>query len=848
MHSSDGTATQNCGEIDTQNAIIYLEAFRYALKFANNLNLTKYKIGYQIVDTCDSSTVLKRVIKDQCMEQYSNKMVAVVGPSSADAASEMSQVFNVWVINMLSYAVGSPIFDDRVRHERILRTVPSDSYQVLALVDLIKRFNWTYVTTVSSCSNYEQKTLSSFRAAMNANKRCLARSTVLPCERTAATYDYELNHILKDSKVRVVVLFTSKDDTYGLLNSAKRNNIEPGRLVWLGSSSWGNLDLKIRGLEHVSSGALTLIPKGSNNSEDFKRHFFSLNPSNNNYTYFIEYWEAIFNCSTGYTRNKHGRAPCTGKEKLEEGKGWHPFTNVQPVFDAVLAAYRGFYRVLPSCPYLPHLCVLHSILVSRKIIKKLQEKPYQSLPSDRSVTFDSRGGVTGQYEILNFAPNGTDFAYKLVGSWRADSSSTTEGKLFLDDEQIFWGDVASNVAPKSVCSEPCKRSKGEIKIPDKNEALELCCWTCSKCKVNQMIMNETCVSCPERQRPDENRDTCVMLPERTVKYSDKVGAAVVCFSCIGFLGTTITVALFIYFYSSTIVKASGRELSFIMLLGIYLCFVAPLVFLSTPSVIVCGIQRFIAGLSFSVIYAPLFLKTNRIFRIFDSAKSSTAKPSLISPLSQTLISLSIIFTQLLLGIVWIIGDPPTVNVVYPSTRTDYIVFCRSDPYTMILNLFICLVIMLACTWYAFRTRHFPKNYNETKSIMYTLYFSCFAWGVFLPTYLLSDDLESFFRTYTLAIFCDVIGFISLVGFFGPKIHLLSRKSAVNDSAATGTMILSQTDHAFKRTEDVRRVNVEEQMEDSPKPLEDNLSNNSLTNQSMLTAATNLSVQNDNYDS
>jgi len=58
------------------------------------------------------------------------------------------------------------------------------------------------------------------------------------------------------------------------------------------------------------------------------------------------------------------------------------------------------------------------------------------------------------------------------------------------------------------------------------------------------------------------------------------------------------------------------------------------VILAKPGPIVCGIQRFGVGVGFAVTYAALLTKTNRISRIFDSARHSAKRPPFISPRSQ----------------------------------------------------------------------------------------------------------------------------------------------------------------------------------------------------------------------
>ena len=61
---------------------------------------------------------------------------------------------------------------------------------------------------------------------------------------------------------------------------------------------------------------------------------------------------------------------------------------------------------------------------------------------------------------------------------------------------------------------------------------------------------------------------------------------------------------------------AGRELSYVLLTGILLCFLNTFILLAKPGVASCTLQRFGVGLGFSVVYGALLTKTNRIYRIF----------------------------------------------------------------------------------------------------------------------------------------------------------------------------------------------------------------------------------------
>lgn len=113
-------------------------------------------------------------------------------------------------------------------------------------------------------------------------------------------------------------------------------------------------------------------------------------------------------------------------------------------------------------------------------------------------------------------------------------------------------------------------------------------------------------------------------------------------ACFGIFLTFIVIYLFIKNHDTPLVRASGRELSYMLLFGILVCYFNTFALLAKPTVCSCIIQRFGIGVGFSIIYGALLTKTNRISRIFDSASKSAQRPSYISPKSQVIITSSLI--------------------------------------------------------------------------------------------------------------------------------------------------------------------------------------------------------------
>lgn len=78
--------------------------------------------------------------------------------------------------------------------------------------------------------------------------------------------------------------------------------------------------------------------------------------------------------------------------------------------------------------------------------------------------------------------------------------------------------------------------------------------------------------------------------------------------------------------------------------------------------------------------------------------------------------------------------------------------------------------MFLCTIFAFKTRNFPRNFNEAKCIGISMYLTCSVWIIFLPSYLNTSD--AFIRVYLSCATFIVLGTITLCGLLVPKVIIL----------------------------------------------------------------------------
>jgi ABC-type branched-subunit amino acid transport system substrate-binding protein len=91
-------------------------------------------------------------------------------------------------------------------------TVPPDDYQAITLVDLVERFNWTYVSTVASEGSYGESGIEVFhREAANRNI-CIATAERVPSTADDRVFEAIITSLKRKAHARAVILFTRADD------------------------------------------------------------------------------------------------------------------------------------------------------------------------------------------------------------------------------------------------------------------------------------------------------------------------------------------------------------------------------------------------------------------------------------------------------------------------------------------------------------------------------------------------------------------------------------------------------------------------------------------------------------
>eukprot|EP00795_Rhopilema_esculentum_P015361 gene15361-6593_t len=744
--------------LNVGDGVILVEATRYAINRVNMLGFLRLPLSFQITDCRESRApfstyqdilVLNGLTSWQTTYYLITNTVATAPMANVLASSEAFD-------HVMKPEVSRKFKMDEI-HRNVFRTVPSDALENEAIVDILERLNWTYISVVSSNDLRTQQTVENFAALAYQRGICISQTIWISDKPSRNEYVDAAIKLTRGDSAKIVVLVTMLHEAMGVLNAVKNND---GNLTFIAGTGFrANLhDLRVK---KESVKGLLHLQHADTYDKGFEQYFMNLKFGTNKYRWFGEFWSMLFNCSIPYRYKSLSsslsdkRPRCTGIEDLHEVDVDLKYSLVKPILNAVdsFGCALKESEAHANCSVTSRTC--------RETIMKNSVKFFgkRKCKLSDSIAVNEQGFNYKDFLILNF--NGS--MYKEIGKWTYDVTSR-KSSLNLSREDVVW---SNDVMPLSTCYKPCPN--GFVK--DRGSAGNICCFTCSKCGKNDIVSNDTCVTCPLYEVPNWSKTSCDKLPSIFVDSQYGYRLILIIGSTMGIVLNTVTIGTFVWFRDRKVIKATGVELSLFILVALYLCFVCPFVFVLRPSVIVCGIQRFIMSLSLNASYIPLLLKTSRIYRIFKASKSLVLKPSFVSTKSQLLICIFIICIQLLLGIVWVAGDRPKVRLEVSSKGNQLSVLCRSDPANAALNLLPCVVVMGACTFFGYKTRNFPSNFNEAFSISITMYISCFLWSMFIPLLFLFDLKRdnAFVTAFLTSYFMIILGLVMLAGIFGTRI-------------------------------------------------------------------------------
>ncbi|XP_001634379.2 extracellular calcium-sensing receptor [Nematostella vectensis] len=780
----------------------------------NSEILPNITLGYDIRDYCNSRELAMKETYDFAVNSHSalnsqigipmsrnksnstNSAVAIVGPYGSRNSLQVAGLLQVVGMAGISPSATSeelswPFYD------KFLRTVPPDNLQAKAMADLIDKFEWNYVAAVAMEHSYGIYGIRALeREALQRQTFCIGFTEYIPPQ------DYSLQipgivQKLKHSKeVKVVILWIEDSVARVLMHEAARQGVQ--YRVWILSDSLATKTPDFLGSDFIYLGVYLGIQPRQFRDEKYEKHLKTLTPGKSledGNIFWEKLWKEEFNCSALANITMASSCPCDlNINQNVFNKMYDDFIpyHVDAIY-AIAHALNAIYRCTEPRGLLPNgRCPGTTPVSPDHVLLYLRNVSFQGLTG--VVQFDDNGDpLSSCYDVISFQKSsGISYSKVKVGTW----NKTRDSRLQIINGSIDWN--LGSAPPKSVCKEPCPLGTMQ------SESVA-CCWECLQCPegtVTSIRGATNCSTCPVTQKSNRERTSCVDLPVVALKLRDATTIFFVIAAVVGVIFSVSTLVIFIRYRRTPVVKAANKELSFTILVANSSCFALSILILVRPSDSICSVIEPIRYTALTVCVSVLFLKTMRILRAFEASAMFQwlNQQFILNMRKQLYLVLIVNAPSCILSLVWILLDPPSfkmdiisgkaiiVSCVLSMTQVGYIIRIHMVSYLIAWS--------LVCTWYAFKARNLPENFNEAKYIGFSMYIYLLSWITYFPVL---STLDGVYVTVVSCATLLVSSYGLLLCIFVPKLYVILRHPAKNTTHFVRTELRAQMSNRVEPT-------------------------------------------------
>ncbi|XP_043926753.1 vomeronasal type-2 receptor 26-like [Protopterus annectens] len=344
--------------------------------------------------------------------------------------------------------------------------------------------------------------------------------------------------------------------------------------------------------------------------------------------------------------------------------------------------------------------------------------------------------------------------------------------------------------PYSVCSEFCP--PGFRKAIRRGEPV--CCFDCIPCPKGE-ITNESgryannCFRCPEDQWSNGKQDACIQKSIDFLSYESELGLYLTVSSVFSSLITISVLCTFIRYRHTPIVKANNRELSYLILISLFFCFLCPLMFIGQPHTLNCLLRQTGFGIIFSFSVSGILAKSVTVVIAFKATKPDSKLKKYVGPKAPYFIVFFGTFFQVIICIIWLSTFPPFSDLNIKISEDKIIVECTEGSVIMFYCMLGYLGILATISFIvAFLARILPDSFNEAKFISFSMIVFLSVWLSFIPTYLstkgkymVTVDIFAIMASgagIIICIFCPKCYIIILKPHYNTRQHLIGNKNSM----------------------------------------------------------------------
>lgn len=755
----------------------WLQAMIFAIEEINSSPtlLPNMTLGYRIFDTCNTvskaleatlSFVAQNKIDSLNLDEFCNcsdhipSTIAVVGATGSGISTAVANLLGLFYIPQVSYASSSRLLSNKNQFKSFLRTIPNDEHQATAMADIIEYFRWNWVGTIAADDDYGRPGIEKFREEAEERDICIDFSELIS-QYSVEEEIQQVVEVIQNSTAKVIVVFSSGPDLEPLIKEIVRRNIT-GK-IWLASEAWASSSLiAMPEFFHVIGGTIGFALKAGQ-IPGFREFLQKVHPKKSTNNGFAkEFWEETFNCYLPEGSKNHPasasfhkgheegsgvgnstaafRPPCTGEENITNVETpYMDFTHLRISYNVYLAVYsiahalQDIYTCTPGKGLFTNgSCADIKKVEAWQVLKHLRHLNFTSNMGEQ-VDFDESGDLIGNYSIINWhlSPEDGSIMFEEVGHYNVYAKKGE--RLFINENKILWSGFSREV-PVSNCSTDCLPGtrKGII------EGEPTCCFQCVNCSDGE-YSDETdasvCKKCTEDFWSNENHTSCIPKQIEFLSWTEPFGIALTLFAVLGIFLTSFVLGVFTKFRNTPIVKATNRELSYLLLFSLLCCFSSSLFFIGQPQDWTCRLRQPAFGISFVICISCILVKTNRVLLVFEAKIPTSLHRKWWGLNLQFLLVFLCTFVQIIICVIWLYTAPPS-SYRNHELEDEIIFLTCHEGSLMALGFLIGYTCLLAaiCFFFAFKSRKLPENFNEAKFITFSMLIFFIVWISFIPAY------------------------------------------------------------------------------------------------------------------
>uniref|UniRef100_A0A670ZDG3 G-protein coupled receptors family 3 profile domain-containing protein n=1 Tax=Pseudonaja textilis TaxID=8673 RepID=A0A670ZDG3_PSETE len=625
-------------------------------------------------------------------------LLALIDAATRDISIQMSTLggtykvpqvcvcFSLSKVSGITARIPSEALSDKRRFPFFHPLLPKEGFLYSTIVQLLLHFRWTLIGLFASDTESGENFMRTFPLMLVRNGICVVISQQLTTTGQTASPREALS---KWRQVNVFVHFMEFISIwYRIIPFHEALMHLPGPIegkVWILTNFARNKIIKHRFLKYIHSiWSFGFVQKERPVDAAFEPYFFVED----------QFQDLYFCCSLSkHVFSVKGRRRCTQKAPLETQEK------------------RNRKRII-------NVHLYYSII--------------QTLAQAMNAAYSSRsrrGRKEGEKRLgaPRLQPWQLQFEWPLVHRGPVSNPNTFPlAILFFFSAQSF---------PQSECVESCHPGF----VQRAREGEPVCCYDCVPCPEGTFSTQkdtEKCTKCPDDKFPNKERVQCISKVITFLSYEELLGIILVSFALFLFLTTGLVLIIFIKYRETPLVKANNRDLSYILLVSLLLCFLSSSLFIGQPRKTTCLLRQTVFSIIFSVAISSLLAKTITVVLAFLATKpGNRAKRWLGKSLANSII-LSSSGVQVIICSIWLGVFPPFPDSDLHSQPEEIILQCNQGAVVIFyITLSYMGFLAAVCFTVAFLARNLPGAFNEAKLITFSMLVFCSVWVTFVPTYL-----------------------------------------------------------------------------------------------------------------